>query len=615
VKKIIALLMCLAPMLIAVMPLHGQAYTTNQRSKAIHVVYDDSGSMIEDDTKVPAVPVDRWGQAKYAMEVFAVMLEEQDTMAVYYMSDFDALARGNVNAPPRITISGSQPAETRVSTIHDTVTRAEATPYDAVAKAYADLRTANADDKWLVVLTDGEFNRLGGVRRDPAEIDVNGFFSQYVNESGARIILLSMGDVAPTIRANPGRGIYFEQAKNSNEILGKITSICNMIFNRNKLNFTNESRLEFDFDIPMIELLVFAQGDDVRINGIRGDNQYSSSEAPVNVRYSEVATTNPEYRNVIVSRNLSGAVATFRPFPNIPKGSYRLDVTGARTVEVYYKPDVDVVIKLLQGNREIRRQDIYEGSYQIQYGIVEDGKFIESDLLGTVVYDATAVNDGQSFTIKSGDTVNLKVGELRVNVKARFLEINTAEPPIFTRSVVTKPPLIDRIRDWIKRYWFIFWPLAALLAGLLLYWLLWGRKKRFPKYMTANKPTIKVEKDGSPAGEKHGSFKVKKRWSPIVAEEGIIVAAADGKTLPSLKVRALGRKSERMELTNPEDFSEKKLGGVEFYINDQKLVEGSTRKKEMSCTASIKSIYYSAGIMETHTCTFTRRKSRKKDKK
>jgi len=53
-------------------------------SRTINVVYDDSGSMIKTGGQL----VDTWCQAKYAMEVFAAMLGEQDTMNIYVMSDF-----------------------------------------------------------------------------------------------------------------------------------------------------------------------------------------------------------------------------------------------------------------------------------------------------------------------------------------------------------------------------------------------------------------------------------------------------------------------------------------------------------------------------------------------
>jgi len=70
-----------------------------------------------------------------------------------------------------------------------------------------------------------------------------------------------------------------------------------------------------------------------------------------------------------------------------------------------------------------------------------------------------------------------------------------------------------------------------------------------------------------------------------------------------------------MELTNTGDFSTDRLNGVEFYINDQPLVEGSTRKKTMSCTAKIKSVYYSGGIMTTHICSFARKGNSNKRKR
>jgi len=589
-----------------------QTYTTDQRSKAIHVVYDDSGSMIKDDDT--GKYLDRWAQAKYAMEVFAAMLEEKDAMRVYYMSDFDVKHGGKVNAPARIEINGSRNAQSRVDEVHKTVTEAWNTPYDTVAKAYDELKKANADDKWLVVLTDGDFNQENGIPLEKEEDvkrlgeKVNSYFSQYINESDdVRIIILAMGDVIKTVfKEAPGR-IFYEQAKNNNEILGKITSICNRIFNRNKLSFTNETRREFSFDIPMQELLVFAQGDKAEVKGISGDNTYRPNK-PVNVRYSEVAAKNYRDDPVIIPRSLTGVVAAFQ---DIKKGAYSLDIVGAQTVEIYYKPVVNVDINLLKNGREIKIQDIVEGNYKIQYGIVnEEGNFFESSLLGNVTYEATLQNNGQTTPIKSGDAIKLQQGDFKAHVQAHFLEINTAENTV-AGKVQVPLPFKERFRNWIKKYWYIFWPLVFLLLGLLLYWLLWGRKKRFPKYMSS-KPVIKIEKDGNII-TKSGSFKIspKSKWLPFCPETGKIVAAADGKPLPSLKVKALGNGS--MELTNTGDFMANKLNGVEFYISDQPLSETATRNKVMSCSAQIKSVFYSAGSATTHTCSFAR--SSKKGKK
>ena len=62
-------------------------------SRTINLVYDDSGSMI----RVGSNYVDTWCQAKYAMEFFAGMLGENETLNIYYMSDY---VNGSTSAPP-----------------------------------------------------------------------------------------------------------------------------------------------------------------------------------------------------------------------------------------------------------------------------------------------------------------------------------------------------------------------------------------------------------------------------------------------------------------------------------------------------------------------------------
>lgn len=211
------------------MPLYSQTSTTNLRSKAIHVVYDDSGSMIRSNTGYN----DKWDKAKYAMEVFAAMLHERDTMRVYYMSDFDETTNGNRNANPKIEISGAEAVGERVAKIHNTVTRASNTPFDPVVKAYNNLKDENVDEKWLIILTDGDFNILEG--RDNNNIDVDGRLTKYASESDVNIILLAIGDDADLQRlisrlnSNHSIGYYVDHARNSNDILGKITGICNRI--------------------------------------------------------------------------------------------------------------------------------------------------------------------------------------------------------------------------------------------------------------------------------------------------------------------------------------------------------------------------------------------------
>ena len=75
------------------------------------------------------------------------MLEENDTMSVYYMSDYVTAIGGRIDAPAKVTFRGLDSAEERVSKIRNTVTRASNTPFDPVIKAYNDLKMSTADNK------------------------------------------------------------------------------------------------------------------------------------------------------------------------------------------------------------------------------------------------------------------------------------------------------------------------------------------------------------------------------------------------------------------------------------------------------------------------------------
>ena len=183
--------------------------------KVINVVYDDSGSMIEN--------VDTWCQAKYSMEVFAAMLGDNDTMNVYVMSDY----RNGVTAGPKLTLEGRNGSANNVSQVHEMITNASSTPFNAVRKAYSDLTESIADEKWLVILTDGEFE---DGKFTNAQVD------EYLDAKAddIKVMFLGMGPDAAVITTKIEKNIYGEKAENNSEILEKITDICTQIFETNK---------------------------------------------------------------------------------------------------------------------------------------------------------------------------------------------------------------------------------------------------------------------------------------------------------------------------------------------------------------------------------------------
>lgn len=378
--------------------------------RVVHVVYDDSGSMIQSGGQ----NVDTWCQAKYAMEVFAALLGENDTLDIYDMSDF----QGGTGAGPRLELNGADGQAANVAKVHGMVTEAGNTPFDSVRKAYQDLTEETADEKWLVVLTDGAFQGVS---------DIDAFFAQKAGD--IQVMFLGMGAEADTITAHPDQGIYCESAASSKQILEKITGICTRIFNSDRLE-VNVAAKTIDFDVPMSELVVFAQGANVSINGITDANgkTYAASSAPVTVQYSQQAATN--YTDFLVDENLKGSILTYKD--DFPAGSYTLDVSGADTIEVYYKPNVEIAAYLTDasGQEVTQMSDLKAGEYTITFGFVKAGtteKVNESSLLGEVTYTATVTNNGvtQDTVYTSGDTLYIEEGPLQIDAQARYLDYHT----------------------------------------------------------------------------------------------------------------------------------------------------------------------------------------------
>lgn len=417
-KKFLSLVLVLVLLILSAIP--AVSAESKKPSTTINLVYDDSGSMIETD----GVYVDTWCQAKYAMEVFAAMLGENDSLNIYYMSDYV----DSESAAPKIKLTGSTDASvtaSNVKKIHNTVTDASGTPYKAVKKAYNDLTKAKTDNKWLVVLTDGEFN-------DCKSSTVGNNFHKYVKVNGIKVVMLSMGPNAASVKADENVGIYSETAADSKDILGKLTSICNHIFQNNELPLNN---LTSEFGVPMGQLTVFAQGENVKIDSITDaqGNKYSAS-SNVKVEYSKKATTDPAYpaSKVVVADDLMGYVATFNY--DFQPGQYNFNVTGADNVKVYYKPNVTIATYLYDddGTEVTAEENLISGTYRVEYGFLNAStgeRVTDTSLLGDILYSSVMTNttrDGNVNTqeVNSGDTITIKEGTLDIDVSARFLEYN-----------------------------------------------------------------------------------------------------------------------------------------------------------------------------------------------
>ena len=151
----ISLLLLMLLMVMSVfctIPLTASAATVTKSEKNydIAVVFDNSGSMYKNQG---------WCRAKYAMEIFASMLNyDKDKLHIFPMWE--------------VMIDGSQPSsggsyaafdvksKKDIDNISNLYTvRPSNTPFAPITEAYNYLKTSTADEKWLVILTDGEINQ------------------------------------------------------------------------------------------------------------------------------------------------------------------------------------------------------------------------------------------------------------------------------------------------------------------------------------------------------------------------------------------------------------------------------------------------------------------------
>lgn len=404
VKKLVSLLVVVA---FAVLAFPGSVFASEaqeQSGKVINVVYDDSGSMVTTGGQI----IPRWSQAKYAMEVFCAMMGESDVMHIYPMSMEGGLG---------LTLYGNDGG--RVQAVHDMNAYYNNTPFITVTSAANDLRNESSEyDKWLVIITDGAFDD-GATPVSTVQSTIDGY-----NAEGIKTIYLGIGDNASEIQGNENGG-YATKAADGLDVLYKVTSIANQIFDLQVLPDANisagDTQTLLNVDIPISQIIVFAQGDAVEIGNLTLNGQTIEATSIQNVKYSDVLPLN--YSNAVVDTSLKGVVATFdagaTPFES---GQFSIPVLGASTVSYYYKPGVTVHCGLLYNGSEVQADDeLYAGDYEVEMSFINPitGYVVESDLLSSTAFTLSVLNNGteQVITEKEG-TISLTEGDVEINSTA-----------------------------------------------------------------------------------------------------------------------------------------------------------------------------------------------------
>ena len=373
----------------------------SSKGKIINVVYDDSRSMyLNNET--------RWCQAKYAMEVFCAMMGKDDTMNIFAMNRSEVL-----------TIKGNDP--NRVEKVHAMTSMYSGTPFSTVTKAGNALRNEDPSfERWLVILTDGSFDNT---TQSTVQATLDGY-----NGSGIKTVYLAIGNDAVELNGDPSAGAYAEKASSTSEILSKVTSIANQIFEHQVLShsFVANSGGEtlLNIDIPTDQIVVFAQGEGATVGSLSLNGRTITPTSLHSVKHSgDVMPLNNE--DIKVDTSLHGIVVTYdagdTPFES---GQFSISVSNATTVEYYYRPGVTVNCELRLNGKEVQASDkLYAGDYEVALNFINPftGKVIESELLSAVKFTLTVTNNDNTQVVsdKTG-SITLVEGNVDINAIAEL---------------------------------------------------------------------------------------------------------------------------------------------------------------------------------------------------
>lgn len=394
-------------------------------TRAIAIVFDNSGSMYMNGNKA-------WCQATYAIEAFAAMMNEGDTLQVYPMNPMSVGQGGTEYTYDRpLTVHAGDD----VSIIEKIYTEFPAdTPIESIGAAYRGVQKVEADEKWVIILTDGGYFYEDGemigntTATGPTEARLLEVLPEYNRDMNIMYLGIGRSVAMPVFASTSGYYYSAQQASDSSEVTNVLTDMGNTIFGRNKLENASGS---LSFDVSMSKLIVFVQGRDisgVTLKDSSGNGIGSVSSCPI--KYCE---DGDGYYFASPDTSLSGVLVTYG---GLDAGSYTLEYSGSvSSLGVYYEPDVDLVAQLVDenGNVVTSASELYAGDYTIRYGLVDrDGNFTDSALLGDVNYEITYILNGVEQTVSANrnDEITVSVAAndtLDCRMKATYLKDYTIE--------------------------------------------------------------------------------------------------------------------------------------------------------------------------------------------
>lgn len=443
------------------------------KKNLIYMAYDDSGSMYRDLSNMDGFhPLARWSQAKYALEVFSSMMLEKDEIFIYPLQEY-GIKDGTVDEQDSdriIHLLGTDSPQERLNRIegHE-FWYGQNTAYHSVKYAYEDLaqKTDPDTERWLVILTDGAFDldidenggTIGGTEGFKISRDeLDNRFSSYA-DNGVHVVFLRIfdgeGGEEETPTHKPDEGIYVYEARKSADTLERLNEISNLIFKRQVLSeqtgqlSRGSDGIDVSLDAPAGQLVVFAQGKNISVGDLTGDEigtippsdsiTIGSPQIPVGGTDGILkGSSNWKPENLIRDEDLGCTLTTFDLSTNPAIGDLHIGVTDTSNLSVYVRPAVKPVAQVVQDGSVLQSgEGLKEGAAEIVIHLVNNVTGEELDassaLLSNIKYDGILVNgepwssdsDRQEITLTAGSDLTVS-GSITIEQSSYEMETFTS---------------------------------------------------------------------------------------------------------------------------------------------------------------------------------------------
>lgn len=439
--RLLTLAIALMLVFASVMPAFaGKSIVTKAEKRYdIAVAYDNSGSMYSEGRT-------RWCQAKYAMEIFASMLsyENGDRLTIFPMWEVTTDGKDR----PQIGYGGSyEPFEVKSKSDIDKISnmftvRPSFTPFEPVFDAEKHLLSSSADEKWLIVMTDGDFMCYARKKADENN-DYQKDFERIASE-GIKVQYFGFGAAESSKFSQKENIGFFVKNSNDNSIRDDLIDICNRIFQRSVLPGVEKDGGKLRLDLSMKKLIVFVQGKGAQINSLKDENGNEVKKLldSGQRKYSTIGSNlTDDIKEIKWDESLAGQVVTF---DSCKKGAYTLDCSGAQSVQVFYEPDVDIQVALTNSEGQLvdpSGKALTPGEYTVKSTLIDavtGDDVTDNSLLGGVTM-SVKVKKGTESDYKeyeNGAKIDFAADEtMDMYIEGRYLEkytISTKDDPRFS---------------------------------------------------------------------------------------------------------------------------------------------------------------------------------------